>query len=297
MQIEDEVIVDSIDGGKLTLFGAAKDLGFFFWLFSAVVGAPSVLSLFKTVFVDLSFSGFLETLIAGYRELLDTIAGLLEPIATAVIHRFGTWLDFELELQPHWQPLFVLISIFITANIRTLWNDGYAKTTILFGAVMVLFALIGSWIAGIIAPQAPWWAQGDCGVGAHFFSFLRALRFLCHGDGAVWISPTLSQTPCLLSRSGGFSRIAWVCPGRNDLADPADRRACRPFGSVLRYVPLWPLLDDLRLSKERSVGDPVRVTHDRRVHFCNLRDHCRNRIGVHLRWAHEAEVHALIASD
>ena len=176
MQIEDEVIVDSIDGGKLTLFGAAKDLGFFFWLFSAVVGAPSVLSLFKTVFVDLSFSRFLETLIAGYRELLDTIAGLLEPIATAVIHRFGTWLDFELELQPHWQPLFVLISIFITANIRTLWNDGYAKTTILFGAVMVLFALIGSWIAGIIAPQAPWWAQGVA-ASAPIFALFFGLFF------------------------------------------------------------------------------------------------------------------------
>ena len=154
------VLLEDDGAQRLTLLQAVKDLGFVFWLFTALVGAPSIVSLMQTVFLDFQLSSLVQWVIDGYRQLLGVIAGALNPLANLVLGAFNGLLSVELKLQDHWQPLFIVLSLFISANTRSLWDDGYKKPAIVFVATMAVFTLIGTWIAGVIQPDAAWWRQG-----------------------------------------------------------------------------------------------------------------------------------------
>ncbi|MAK60146.1 MAG: hypothetical protein CMK09_04130 [Ponticaulis sp.] len=170
--MSDDVILQNTEGEDLTLWGAIRDLGFIFWLFTFVIGAPSILSLIQTVFVDFRFVDLLQWIIDGYSQLLDTLASVLEPIAIALFRQMKSLFGFDLSLRPHWQPLFIVLSIFISANTRSLWNDGYRETTFLFAFFMVIAALLGSWIAGVIPSNAVWWMQGLAAAAPTFLLFV-----------------------------------------------------------------------------------------------------------------------------
>lgn len=160
MADESDVILQSADGEKLTALGAAKDLGFFFWLFSAVVGAPSIISLFQTVFIDFRLFDLLQWILDGYQDILSVLGDLIEPASQYFFSLLSPVLGFDLQLQPHWRPLFIVLSIFISANARSLWIDGYKVTTFLFAAIMLISAVAGSWFAGIVPSNADWMMQG-----------------------------------------------------------------------------------------------------------------------------------------
>lgn len=156
----EQVLLQTEDDKALTLGQALRDLGFMFWLFTAVVGAPSIVSLMQTVFVDFKLTELLQWLVDGYRDLLNIVGATLEPLANGLLAGFSGLFDVDLTLQKHWQPLFIVLGIFISTNTRTLWDDGYRKPAITFVLVMICFTLIGSWISGVIAPNADWWLQG-----------------------------------------------------------------------------------------------------------------------------------------
>lgn len=144
----------------LTFWQAIKDLGFISWLFATIVGAPSIVSLVQTVFIDVQFTALLQWLIDGYNQLLLTITVILNPLAARVLSLAEELLNIPLELQRHWQPLFVLLAIFISSNTRSLIDDGYMKPAIVFAPVMLVFALAGAWTAGVVPASAIWWMQG-----------------------------------------------------------------------------------------------------------------------------------------
>ncbi|MEM6535988.1 MAG: hypothetical protein AAF613_10145 [Pseudomonadota bacterium] len=160
MENPETVLLEDEHAERLTLLQAAKDLGFVFWLFTAFIGAPSIVSLMQTVFIDFQLSSLFQWVVDGYRQLLGVIASVLNPVANVLLNSFNGLLNLELTLQDHWQPLFVVLTLFISANTRSLWDDGYKKPAIVFVATMAVFTLLGAWIAGLIQPDAVWWLQG-----------------------------------------------------------------------------------------------------------------------------------------
>lgn len=156
----------------ITFFGALRDLGFVSWLFVALVGAPSVVTLAQTLSDGLTLSDALQWLIDSYNQLLAALAVIVAPLVRGVAHLFVNLFGLDLEIHPHWRPLFVLAAIFVSANARTLWGDKKRQTAIAFVLVAVLMVLAASVVAGLTPPNAPWWAQGL--TAAQFVVFIFA---------------------------------------------------------------------------------------------------------------------------
>lgn len=194
MKDSDQVLIETEQGETLTLFGAVRDLGFIFWLFAACVGAPSIISLVQTIFVDFRLLNLLQWILDGYRDILDILASTLEPIALSLFDQISNVVALDLDLLPHWQPLFIILTMFISANSRTLWADGYRKTMFVFITCMVTFALVGSWIAGLVSPQAAWWWQGLAAAAPVFCLFIGmtisyTIAWLCYGFSRPYRKP------------------------------------------------------------------------------------------------------------
>ena len=130
------------------------------WFFAAVIGAPSILSLIQVVFIDFTLTDLIQWLLDGYNDLLSVLSILLTPLGRLLIDFIGGLVDVPIELAQHWQPLFVLLAIFISSNTRALFDDGYPKPALIFIMFMVPAALIGAWLAGAVPADSPWWLQG-----------------------------------------------------------------------------------------------------------------------------------------
>ncbi|MEM9725839.1 MAG: hypothetical protein AAF909_10285 [Pseudomonadota bacterium] len=150
---EGDVSVESQPNGAVEERGgvlrAARDLGFMGWLFLAIVGGPSVLSLVDAAFENVVFSAPLEALLDGYQRLLRVVALILEPLADQVMLTLRAWLDVDWTLSAHWRPLFVLMLIFISANARSLWSDGFKGASVLFAIITACAAFLGCVISGL----------------------------------------------------------------------------------------------------------------------------------------------------
>lgn len=153
-------INDAASPERISLWMVLKDLSFVSWLFAAIVGAPSILSLVQIVFIEYRPTELLQWILDGYEDLLDVLTGFLAPLAAVVIDLVRDWLEVPLVLQDHWQSLFVLLSIFISANTRSLLDDNYPKTASVFLPIMIIAVLAGSWAAGVIPADGVWWLQG-----------------------------------------------------------------------------------------------------------------------------------------
>lgn len=145
---------------ELTLLSALNDIGFVSWLFAAVVGGPSVLSLVQYTFVDLQFTVFIQWIVDGYNELLKILGAVFEPTLHWIIGSIERIFGLDLELQPYWRPLFVLLLIFVSANTRTLLGDGYRWTAAVFVVVTGIATLFGCAGAALISSKDTWWLQG-----------------------------------------------------------------------------------------------------------------------------------------
>lgn len=162
---------------RATLALAFRDLGFVGGIFISLIGGPSVITLLQAVLADFRLSAILQWLIDGYNDLLSVLTLGLEPLLAGVLAQLGALFPFDVDLEPHWRPLFVLALIFISANTRTIWGDGYRGPAVLYAVFAAVCTLIGSVVAGVVPSGADAVLHG--GVAAlfvllHFFGLFLA---------------------------------------------------------------------------------------------------------------------------
>lgn len=134
---------------RLTLGQAIKDLGWFWWLFTCIVGGPSILSIHQTIFVDFQLTDLLQWIVDGYENLVTRLHTIILPMVEPIFDWVETVLGWELTLYPHWVPLFALISIPALSIIRA--TDFKNDFKGFFGGLIFLVGgLTGSVIGGTV---------------------------------------------------------------------------------------------------------------------------------------------------
>jgi hypothetical protein len=150
---------------KLTLGEAGKDLIWFPTLFATIVSTPSWLSLLETVLENYRLSPGLQWIVDGYHRITHVLALAIEPFIAPIIAWINAHLGWQLMLYPHWQPLFLLTMILHMGTFRAIlrrdlkWLTKFSSAT--FNVVMIIIAaLIGSLLAGLMPIEGHWWEQG-----------------------------------------------------------------------------------------------------------------------------------------
>lgn len=141
----------------LTFEEIRSDLGWFTALFSTLVGGPSILSLFQTVFVDHRLIDAFQWIVDGYNAITSVLGAKLEPLILPIIGWLNGLLPQDLTLQPHWRAVFVLTSVIVIGYARRIWRDGERVAAVLFALGVGIGALIGAVAAGVTT-LAPIWS-------------------------------------------------------------------------------------------------------------------------------------------
>lgn len=136
---------------KVTLREAFADLGWFWLVFTAIVGGPSLLALLQTVFIDHRLVDALQWIVDGYNAILTVLGGALEPHLRALVDAIGRLFNWEIRLHPHWRPLLVLAVLFPSSVCRSYWKLGNYGAAVGAGFILSAGALIGSVAAGVVA--------------------------------------------------------------------------------------------------------------------------------------------------
>jgi len=143
----------------LTLRDAIADLGWFWALFAAVVGGPSILSLLQMIFVEHRLIDALQWIVDGYNGIAAVLGALAEPLLAPAIAWLNGLFDWNLVLHPHWRPLFMLAALPVTSIARDAWrreSNAHASEPLALG----VGAAIGVIAAGLAPLTGGWWAQG-----------------------------------------------------------------------------------------------------------------------------------------
>ncbi len=177
----------SPDKDRLTLRGAVKDLGWFAWLFTIGVGAPSVLALAQAVVVDYRLIDALQWIPDGFNTIMAVLSGLVDPWFDPLLAWLNDRFGWRLTLHDHWRPLFALMMIFVMALVRTSWRDGLRRRATLIGVVTAPLMLLASLGVGLIPLDGVnaqvWWARAvtqgaiagvTLGVGTFAFALAGA---------------------------------------------------------------------------------------------------------------------------
>jgi hypothetical protein len=162
---------------RLTLRDRLREFGFLWSLFVALVGAPSIISLYQSAFVGHDLSALPQSFIEGYEEALAIFGGAVEPVLQPLLAWVSDLLGFEMTLHAHWRSLFVLALILALSyaracHIEMSWGSGLYSG--LFG---VAGGLAASLAAGSVPLDGGWWAQGlIAGLFAAFFVLFMLLE-------------------------------------------------------------------------------------------------------------------------
>jgi len=143
---------------RLTLREAWDDLGWFYVTFSSIVGGPSVLALIQMIFVEHRLIDALQWIVDGYNDITANLSAYVEPLLAPVIAWLSRTFDWPIELLPHWRPVFLLLLIFVSANVRR--GGIVAFVNWVSPPVLIIAALIGATIAGCIPLDSSWIGQG-----------------------------------------------------------------------------------------------------------------------------------------
>lgn len=135
-----------------------KDLSWFSSIFFLVAAGPSILSILQAVFVEHRLGPAFQWIVDGYNSLLAVVGAIIEPLIQPAIDWLNQTFDWSLALQPHWRPLFVLMTLLPTAFARTLRGPGELKWIQL--VPMVIGSLLGALAAGLAPLSGGWWVQG-----------------------------------------------------------------------------------------------------------------------------------------
>jgi hypothetical protein len=150
---------------KLTLGEAWEDLIWFPTLFATIVSASSWLSLLETVLDNYRLSPGLQWIVDGYHRITYVLALAIDPLIAPMIAWISAHLGWQLMLYPHWRPLFLLTMILHMGTFRAIpredpkWFTKFSRAT--FNVVTIIIgALIGSLLAGLVPVEGRWWEQG-----------------------------------------------------------------------------------------------------------------------------------------
>ncbi|MGD9966522.1 MAG: hypothetical protein AB7T59_08385 [Hyphomonadaceae bacterium] len=141
------------------LKGALEDLGYFYGLFTLVVSGPSIISLLQTIFIDHRLVDALQWIVDGYNDIAAAIGSICEPLIAPLIAWINAVLALDLNLQPHWRPLFLLLLMFALGVARAAWSEGARLRVIPIALVGGFGALAGAVIAGLLPLSGGWPAQ------------------------------------------------------------------------------------------------------------------------------------------
>lgn len=169
---------------RLTLLDRFREFGFLWSLFVALVGAPSIISLYQSAFVGHDLSALPQSFIEGYEEALAIFGRAVEPALQPLLAWVSDLLGLEMTLHAHWRSLFVLASIVALSDVRARgieigWGSG-----LYHGLFLMVGGLAGSLAAGSVPLDGGWWAQGlIAGLFAAFFTLQLLLDIvgISHG--------------------------------------------------------------------------------------------------------------------
>jgi hypothetical protein len=137
-----------------------SDFGGFRALFSAVIGAPSLLSLLELV-TEYRLSPALQWIVDGYHWLTAVMALAVEPLVVPLIAIINSGTGWRLTLYPHWRPLFLLMMVFFIGTLRAAFRDVRINGRVAFRWVLIIVViLISALLAGLVAIEGRWWEQG-----------------------------------------------------------------------------------------------------------------------------------------
>lgn len=127
-----------------------QDLGFFWWIFGVVVGTPSVVTLYQTVFVDQKLGKIFQDIIDGYNQFLQIIGNLIEPWIVPFIEWILQPFNLNVEVYPHWRSVFILSMIPVFSFSRVMSKETGMFAGILVSVWAALYFLVSSIIGGAI---------------------------------------------------------------------------------------------------------------------------------------------------
>lgn len=169
-----------------------SELGWFSLLFALLVGGPSVLALLQSVVVEHRLVDGLQWIVDGYNGIISVVGALFEPLLMPVVRWIGSLLRIDLQLHPHWRPLFVLVMVFFVSLARAWWNSKAPWQATFFILSGGLGGLVGSVVAGLFPLNASWWAQGAA----------AGLPILC-AVFVIGVSYMLRELPAGIGRAFG----------------------------------------------------------------------------------------------
>lgn len=144
---------------RLTFWKGLKELGWFFGIYMAVVGGPSMLQIGQFAFPHFRLTPFFQWIVDGWRNLSNALNAVIAPIIQPAIDWLAGALNLHLTLDPVWTALFSLMSVLIVGTLRHAWASNWMHT-LTIGAVAMLVAFVGSIAAGVAAAHGGMIAQG-----------------------------------------------------------------------------------------------------------------------------------------
>lgn len=108
----------SSDDGKITLGAALAELGFIPGAFVFLAGAPSIVSILQSVFVERDLYGPFRELFSLYDGAVSTVKSLLSPVGQSIIDICKTVFEIEISLSDYWPQVWGLFLVFVIPNIK-----------------------------------------------------------------------------------------------------------------------------------------------------------------------------------
>lgn len=147
-----------VQSGRLTFGEALRDLGWLPSLFSTIVGGPSILALLQMVF-EHRLTDALQWIVDGYNDITAKLGAVIEPLVRPMIELLNAIFDLNLDLQPHWRPVFLLGMVFVSGFVRGGWKaDPVAG--VFFGVLMSFAAFVAALGVGLLSLDGGWATQG-----------------------------------------------------------------------------------------------------------------------------------------
>lgn len=140
-----------------------KSIGYFPLLYIFVVGAPSILLIAETVFLQYRLVDSLHWIVEGWERLNLLMARLLIPLTEPLVSFINSF-GFQFELSSHWQSVFWLSMLPVISVTRAMLTDSEElrehlpplMVYVVFGVPLAFCAFF----SGLVPPENDWRAQG-----------------------------------------------------------------------------------------------------------------------------------------
>lgn len=120
------------------------------WLLTYVVGALSMIALFKHGF-EVSFVSALQIVLDFHESLMGWLFGWAEPFIRATVARVG----WDLQLYPQWKHVFLLMWLYFGTHARMAWNQGHKDSAAInatFGGLIAFAVAVFGGVTPVTGP-------------------------------------------------------------------------------------------------------------------------------------------------